>query len=75
MTSNDTESENIEEKILIVPVEPNPLWKKNAEKLVEGSLSPEKNVTLLVTIGGFIQGIFSIQSLFPRSRVHLLIRF
>jgi len=59
MTEGETESETDEEEIPFVPVEPNPFWKKNAEKLVGESISAvEDTAKQFVVVTGLLQGIY-----------------
>ena len=59
MTEGEIESGSGEEEIPFVPVEPNPFWKKNAEKLVGESISTvEDTAKQFVVIAGLLQGIY-----------------
>jgi hypothetical protein len=51
--------ENSEKDIPVVPVEPNPFWKQNAEKLVGESISSvEDSAKQFIAITGLLQGIY-----------------
>jgi hypothetical protein len=59
MTEEEVESRAGAEEIPFVPVEPNPFWKKNAEKLVGESISAvEDTAKQFVTVTGLLQGIY-----------------
>lgn len=59
MTEEEVESGAGEEEIPVVPVEPNPFWKKNAEKLVGESISVvEDTAKQFVVVTGLLQGIY-----------------
>jgi hypothetical protein len=59
MTEEEVESGTGEEEIPFVPVEPNPFWKKNAEKLVGESISAvEDTAKQFVVVTGLLQGIY-----------------
>lgn len=59
MTEEKVESGDGEEEIPSVPVEPNPFWKKNAEKLVGESISVvEDTAKQFVAVTGLLQGIY-----------------
>lgn len=59
MTEGEVESEAGEEEIHFVPAEPNPFWKKNAEKLVGESISAvEDTAKQFVVVTGLLQGIY-----------------
>jgi hypothetical protein len=59
MTEGEIESGAGEEEIPFVPVEPNPFWKKNAEKLVGESISAvEDTAKQFVVVTGLLQGIY-----------------
>ncbi|PAV11017.1 hypothetical protein ASJ81_11855 [Methanosarcina spelaei] len=59
MTEEEVESGTGEEEIPFVPVEPNPFWKKNAEKLVGESISVvEDTAKQFVVVTGLLQGIY-----------------
>ena len=59
MIEGEVESEVVAEDIPFVPVEPNPFWKKNAEKMVGESISiVEDTAKQFVTITGLLQGIY-----------------
>lgn len=59
MTEEKVESGAGEEEIPFVPVEPNPFWKKNAEKLVgESILVVEDTAKQFVVVTGLLQGIY-----------------
>lgn len=59
MTGEETVSENDEEGIPIVLNEPNPFWKRNAEKLVGESISSvEDTAKKFVTVAGLLEGIY-----------------
>jgi len=59
MNEGEIESGAGEEEIPFVPVEPNPFWKKNAEKLVVESISAvEDTAKQFVVVTGLLQGIY-----------------
>lgn len=59
MTEGEVESGAGEEEIHFVPAEPNPFWKKNAEKLVGESISVvEDTAKQFVVVTGLLQGIY-----------------
>jgi hypothetical protein len=59
MIEGETESGAGEGNIPFVPVEPNPFWKKNAEKLVGESISVvEDTAKQFVAVTGLLQGIY-----------------
>lgn len=59
MTEGEVESGNGEGNIPFVPAEPNPFWKKNAEKLVGESISVvEDTAKQFVVVTGLLQGIY-----------------
>lgn len=59
MTEGEVESGTGEEEIPFVPFEPNPFWKKNAEKLVGESISVvEDTAKQFVVVTGLLQGIY-----------------
>jgi hypothetical protein len=59
MTEEEVESGAGEGNIPFVPVEPNPFWKKNAEKLVGESISAvEDTAKQFVVVTGLLQGIY-----------------
>ena len=59
MTEGEVESRAGEEDIPFVPAEPNPFWKKNAEKIVGESVSiVEDTAKQFVTVTGLLQGIY-----------------
>lgn len=59
MNGDGTGKEIIEEEIPVVPVEPNPFWKQNAEKLVGESISSmEDSAKQFIAITGLLQGIY-----------------
>lgn len=59
MTEGEIESGADEGNIPFVPVEPNPFWKKNAEKLVGESISVvEDTAKQFVVVTGLLQGIY-----------------
>jgi hypothetical protein len=59
MTEEEVESGAGEEEIPVVPVESNPFWKKNAEKLVGESISAvEDTAKQFVVVTGLLQGIY-----------------
>jgi uncharacterized membrane protein len=59
MTGEEVEGGDVEEEIPFVPVEPNPFWKKNAEKLVGESISVvEDTAKQFVVVTGLLQGIY-----------------
>lgn len=59
MTEEEVESGAGEGNIPFVPVEPNPFWKKNAEKLVAESISAvEDTAKQFVVVTGLLQGIY-----------------
>jgi len=59
MTVEKIDIEKLEKVILDVPVEPNPFWKKNAEKIVGESISSmEDTAKQFVTITGLLQGVY-----------------
>jgi hypothetical protein len=59
MTEGEVESEVLAEDAPFVPSEPNPFWKKNAEKIVGESISSiEDTAKQFVTINGVLQGIY-----------------
>lgn len=59
MTEGEIESGADEEEIPIIPSEPNPFWKKNAEKLVGESISVvEDTAKQFVAVTGLLQGIY-----------------
>ncbi|AKB46980.1 hypothetical protein MSKOL_1203 [Methanosarcina sp. Kolksee] len=58
-TEGEVESGAGERNIPLVPVEPNPFWKKNAEKLVGESISVvEDTAKQFVVVTGLLQGIY-----------------
>jgi hypothetical protein len=59
MTEGEIESGAGEEEIPLVSAEPNPFWKKNAEKLVGESISAvEDTAKQFVVVTGLLQGIY-----------------
>ncbi len=59
MTEEEIESGAGEEEIPFVHAEPNPFWKKNAEKLVGESISVvEDTAKQFVVVTGLLQGIY-----------------
>ncbi len=59
MTEGEIESGAGEEEIPFVSAEPNPFWKKNAEKLVGESISAvEDTAKQFVVVTGLLQGIY-----------------
>lgn len=59
MTGGDNGSETSEEVVPIVSREPNPFWKKNAEKIVGESLSSMEDTSKqFIAITGLLQGIY-----------------
>jgi len=59
MTEGEIENGAGEKEIPFVPVEPNPFWKKNAEKLVGESISVvEDTAKQFVVVTGLLQGIY-----------------
>lgn len=59
MTEEEVESGTGEEEIPSFPAEPNPFWKKNAEKLVGESISAvEDTAKQFVVVTGLLQGIY-----------------
>jgi uncharacterized membrane protein len=59
MTGEEAESETDIEEIPVVPTEPNPFWKQNAEKLVGESISSvEDTAKQFVTVTGLLEGIY-----------------
>jgi len=59
MTEGEVESGAGEEDIPYVPAEPNPFWKKNAEKIVGESISVvEDTAKQFVVVTGLLQGIY-----------------
>jgi len=59
LTGEEVESRTSEEEIPFVPIEPNPFWKSNAEKLVGESISKvEDNAKQIVIITGLLQSIY-----------------
>ncbi|MCC4765527.1 hypothetical protein FXW07_02480 [Methanosarcina sp. DH1] len=59
MTEGEVESGAGEEEIPSFPAEPNPFWKKNAEKLVGESISAvEDTAKQFVVVTGLLQGIY-----------------
>ena len=59
MTEGEIGSGAGEEEIPFVPAEPNPFWKKNAEKLVGESISVvEDTAKQFVVVTGLLQGIY-----------------
>jgi uncharacterized membrane protein len=59
MTEGEIESGADEEEIPFIPAEPNPFWKKNAEKLVGESISVvEDTAKQFVAVTGLLQGIY-----------------
>ena len=59
MSEEEIESGAGEEEIPFVPVEPNPFWKKNAEKLVGESISVvDDTAKQFVVVTGLLQGIY-----------------
>jgi uncharacterized membrane protein len=59
MTEGEAESIGGEGNIPFVPAEPNPFWKKNAEKLVGESVSVvEDTAKQFVAVTGLLQGIY-----------------
>ncbi|HWQ47939.1 MAG TPA: hypothetical protein VN414_03145 [Methanosarcina sp.] len=59
MTEGEIESGAGEEDIPFVTAEPNPFWKKNAEKLVGESISVvEDTAKQFVVVTGLLQGIY-----------------
>lgn len=59
MTEEKDGIENSKEETPVVPVEPNPFWKQNAEKLVGESISSvEDSAKQFIAIAGLLQGIY-----------------
>lgn len=59
MTEGEVEGGAGEADIPFIPVEPNPFWKKNAEKIVGESISVvEDTAKQFVTITSLLQGIY-----------------
>ncbi|HII00121.1 TPA: hypothetical protein HA351_00215 [Methanosarcinaceae archaeon] len=59
MTEGEVKSAAEEDDIPFVPTEPNPFWKKNAEKIVGESVSiVEDTAKQFVTVTGLLQGIY-----------------
>ncbi len=59
MTEEEIESGTGEGNIPFIPVEPNPFWKNNAEKLVGESISVvEDTAKQFVVVTGLLQGIY-----------------
>jgi aminoglycoside/choline kinase family phosphotransferase len=60
MTEGEIESGADDEEIPFISAEPNPFWKKNAEKLVSESIPVvEDTVKQFVAVTGLLQGIYS----------------
>ena len=59
MIENEVDSKVDAENIHDIPLEPNPFWKKNAEKIIGESISSiEDTAKQFVTISGVLQGIY-----------------
>lgn len=59
MTESEVENEVAADDTPFVPSEPNPFWKKNAEKIVGESVSSiEDTAKQFVAINGILQGIY-----------------
>ncbi|WP_440946945.1 hypothetical protein ACSAZL_01215 [Methanosarcina sp. T3] len=59
MSEGEINSEIKAEEAPFIPSEPNPFWKKNAEKIVGESISSiEDTAKQFVTINGVLQGIY-----------------
>ncbi len=59
MTGGGIESGTVAEDIPFIPAEPNPFWKKNAEKIVGESISVvEDTAKQIVAVTGVLQGIY-----------------
>ncbi|MCQ1536117.1 hypothetical protein FTO70_10585 [Methanosarcina sp. KYL-1] len=59
MQEEGTETDVPDEEIPVIPVEPNPFWKQNAEKLVGESISSiEDTARQFVVITSLLQGIY-----------------
>jgi len=57
--NDDEGTDDVNEEIPVVPVEPNPFWKQNAEKLVGESFSSiETTARQFVVITSLLQGIY-----------------
>ncbi len=57
--NDDEGTDDVNEEIPVIPVEPNPFWKENAEKLVGESISSiEGTARQFVLITSLLQGIY-----------------
>ena len=57
--NEDEGTDDVNEEIPVIPVEPNPFWKQNAEKLVGESFSSiETTARQFVVITSLLQGIY-----------------